>query len=61
MAWHTVKRFADAAKPEDLFIGQWQNRPSVLDDYKPHLDDRWDEGSSVRPATYSMASQGRSA
>ncbi|WP_455569141.1 ISL3 family transposase [Streptomyces hydrogenans] len=44
MAWHTVKRFADAAKPEDLFTGQWQNRPSVLDDYKPYLDDRWDEG-----------------
>jgi transposase len=44
MAWHTVKRFADAAKPEDLFTGQWQNRPSVLDDYKPYLDDRWNEG-----------------
>ncbi|MFF0887123.1 ISL3 family transposase [Streptomyces sp. NPDC003456] len=24
--------------------GQWQNRPSVLDDYKPCLDDRWSEG-----------------
>ncbi|WP_455681445.1 transposase [Streptomyces echinatus] len=44
MAWHTVKRFADAAKPEDLFTGQWQNRTSVLDDYKPHLDDRWNDG-----------------
>ncbi|MEV7996101.1 transposase [Streptomyces sp. NPDC086077] len=45
MAWHTVKRFADAAKPdEDLFTGQWQNRTSVLDDYKPYLDDRWNEG-----------------
>ncbi|MFB7168157.1 ISL3 family transposase [Streptomyces sp. NPDC056242] len=44
MAWHTVKRFADATKPEDLFTGQWQNRPSVLDDYKPYLDDRWNEG-----------------
>ncbi|MFD7704162.1 ISL3 family transposase [Streptomyces caelestis] len=44
MAWHTVKRFADAAKPEDLFTGQWQNRPSVLDDYKSYLDDRWNEG-----------------
>lgn len=44
MAWHTVKRFADAAKPEDLFTGQWQNRSSVLDDYKPYLDDRWNEG-----------------
>ncbi|MFJ4206716.1 ISL3 family transposase [Streptomyces sviceus] len=41
---HTVKRFADAAKPEDLFTGQWQNRTSVLDDYKPYLDDRWNEG-----------------
>ncbi|WPO76758.1 transposase (plasmid) [Streptomyces sp. KN37] len=41
---HLLKRFADAAKPEDLFTGQWQNRPSVLDDYKPYLDDRWDEG-----------------
>ncbi|MFG2133057.1 ISL3 family transposase [Streptomyces sp. NPDC048751] len=46
MAWHTVKRFADAAKPEDLFTGQWQNRSSVLDDYKPYLDDRWNEGST---------------
>ncbi|MFG2924260.1 ISL3 family transposase [Streptomyces sp. NPDC048305] len=46
MAWHTVKRFADAANPEDLFTGQWQNRPSVLDDYKPYLDDRWNEGAT---------------
>jgi transposase len=44
MAWHTVKRFAEASKPEDLFTGQWQNRPSVLDDYKSYLDDRWNEG-----------------
>ncbi|MFF8919478.1 ISL3 family transposase [Streptomyces sp. NPDC015032] len=44
MSWHTVKRFADAAKPEDLFTGQWQNRSSVLDDYKPYLDNRWNEG-----------------
>ncbi|WP_432173944.1 transposase [Streptomyces sp. Tue6028] len=43
-AWHTVKRFSDAPKPEDLFTGQWQNRPWVLDDYKPYLDDRWNEG-----------------
>ncbi|MES9588394.1 MULTISPECIES: transposase [unclassified Streptomyces] len=44
MSWHTVKRYADAAKPEELFTGQWQNRSSVLDDYKPYLDDRWNEG-----------------
>src|SRR5438270_7872 len=44
MTWRTVKQLADAATPEELFTGQWQNRPSVLDDYKPHLDDRWNEG-----------------
>ncbi|MFA3843879.1 VOC family protein [Streptomyces aureus] len=42
--WRTVKQFADAARPEELSTGQWQNRPSVLDDYKPYLDDRWNEG-----------------
>ncbi|MEU9558323.1 transposase [Streptomyces fumanus] len=36
-----VRRRRDA---EELFTGQWQNRPSVLDDYKPYLDDRWSEG-----------------
>ncbi|MFE1318334.1 transposase [Kitasatospora phosalacinea] len=30
--------------PEELFQGRWQGRPSVLDDYKPYLDDRWNEG-----------------
>ncbi|MEV6424929.1 ISL3 family transposase [Streptomyces sp. NPDC051662] len=37
----TVKSLADAAKPEDLFRGQWQhNRTSVLGEYKPYLDER---------------------
>ncbi|MFI5774805.1 transposase [Streptomyces sp. NPDC051658] len=44
MTSRTVKRYADAAKPEDLFTGQWQTRASVLDKYKPYLDDRWNEG-----------------
>ncbi|WP_455711435.1 ISL3 family transposase [Streptomyces hirsutus] len=45
MTHRTVKSLADAAKPEDLFHGQWQhNRTSVLDEYKPYLDERWDEG-----------------
>jgi hypothetical protein len=36
---------ADAARPEDLFRGQWQyNRTSALDEYKPYLDERWNEG-----------------
>ncbi len=44
MTWRTVKRLADAPTPEELFTGQWQNRPSVLDEYKPYLDDRWNDG-----------------
>ncbi|WP_318218610.1 ISL3 family transposase [Streptomyces sp. SCL15-6] len=45
MTHRTVKSLADAAKPEDLFRGQWQhNRTSVLDEYKPYLDERWNEG-----------------
>ncbi|MEW1912554.1 transposase [Kitasatospora sp. NPDC085895] len=44
MTYRTVKALADAVTPEDLFQGQWQSRPSVLDDYKPYLDDRWSEG-----------------
>ncbi|MEX1658453.1 transposase [Streptomyces pseudovenezuelae] len=44
MTWRPVKQLADAAAPEELFTGQRQNRPSVLDGYKPYLDDRWNEG-----------------
>lgn len=44
MTWRTVKQLAEAKAPEELFTGQCQNRPSVLDDYKPYLDDRLSEG-----------------
>ncbi|GLX19854.1 hypothetical protein Slala02_31710 [Streptomyces lavendulae subsp. lavendulae] len=44
MAYRTVQRLADAARPEDLFQGQWQNRRTKLDDFKPYLNDRWAEG-----------------
>lgn len=44
MTSRTVKRYADAAKPEDLFTGQWQTPSSVLNEYKTYLDDRWKEG-----------------
>lgn len=44
MTHRTVKRLADAAVPDDLFQGQWQNRPTILDEYKPYLDDRWNQG-----------------
>ncbi|MFF4148536.1 ISL3 family transposase, partial [Streptomyces sp. NPDC001698] len=45
MTHRTVKSLADAARPEDLFRGQWQyNRTSALDEYTPYLDDRWNQG-----------------
>ncbi|WP_438302324.1 hypothetical protein ACSHXN_00130 [Streptomyces sp. HUAS TT11] len=44
MTYRTVKILADATVPEELFRGQWQGRPSVLDEYKPYLDDRWNQG-----------------
>ncbi|OKJ03281.1 hypothetical protein AMK19_26655 [Kitasatospora sp. CB01950] len=39
-----VKALADAANPEELFRGQCQNRPSVVDDDKRYPDGRWSEG-----------------
>ncbi|MFD5192577.1 hypothetical protein ACFWMU_31385 [Streptomyces sp. NPDC058357] len=44
MSQNTVLRFSRADAPEDLFDRQWQNRTSVLDEYKIYLDDRWNEG-----------------
>ncbi|WP_218929492.1 ISL3 family transposase [Streptomyces lunaelactis] len=44
MTYRTVQRLADAAAPEDLFQGQWQNRRTKLDDFKPYLHERWAEG-----------------
>ncbi|MDX2291821.1 MULTISPECIES: ISL3 family transposase [Streptomyces] len=44
MGLNTVLRFSRATEPEQLFTGQWQSRPTKLDAYKPHLDQRWQEG-----------------
>ncbi|GHC73324.1 transposase [Streptomyces cinnamoneus] len=46
MTYRTVQRLADAATPEDLFQGQWQNRRTKFDDFKPYLPERWAEGST---------------
>ncbi|MGW2182955.1 hypothetical protein ACWCXX_33775 [Streptomyces sp. NPDC001732] len=40
MTCPTVQRLADAARPEDPFQGQWQNRRTKLDDFKPYLNER---------------------
>ncbi len=44
MGHSTVLRFAGTATPEALFTGQWQNRRTALDPYKPYLHDRWQDG-----------------
>ncbi|MFE0921208.1 hypothetical protein ACFW6M_31515 [Streptomyces nigra] len=44
MTYRTVQWLADAARPEGLFQGQWQNRQTKLDDFKPYLHERCAEG-----------------
>ncbi|MFE9645821.1 transposase [Streptomyces sp. NPDC006365] len=44
MTYRTVKQLADANAPEELFRGQWQNRPTKLDAFKPYLHQRWEDG-----------------
>lgn len=44
MTLNTILRFSRATTPEDMFTGQWQSRATKLDDYKPYLDQRWQEG-----------------
>ncbi|MET7852396.1 ISL3 family transposase [Streptomyces avermitilis] len=44
MTLNTILRFSRATTPEEMFTGQWQNRATRLDVYKPYLDQRWQEG-----------------
>ncbi|MCX5387429.1 transposase [Streptomyces sp. NBC_00083] len=44
MTYRTVQGLADAARPEELFQGQRQNRRTKLDDFKPYPHERWVEG-----------------
>ncbi|MCT9138640.1 hypothetical protein [Streptomyces violarus] len=39
---HPTEQLLNA--PEEMFTGQWQSRATRLDDYKPYIDQRWQEG-----------------
>ncbi|MEV6175350.1 ISL3 family transposase [Streptomyces sp. NPDC051954] len=44
MGLNTIMRFSRATTPEELFTGQWQNRATRPDAFKPYLDQRWQDG-----------------
>lgn len=44
MGQHTVIRYARAETADELLWGQWTNKPSAVDDFKPYLHQRWAEG-----------------
>ncbi|MFJ9248619.1 ISL3 family transposase [Streptomyces sp. NPDC101776] len=47
LARNTVRRFAQATTADELLIGKWTGRPSILDPYKPFLHQRWSEGCTT--------------
>ncbi|MEU1600102.1 hypothetical protein ABZ468_46895 [Streptomyces sp. NPDC005708] len=47
LARGTVRRLAHASDPDELLVGRWTGRTSILDPYKPYLHQRYAEGCTV--------------
>ncbi|MGW8989128.1 transposase [Streptomyces zhihengii] len=44
LARNTVRRLARATEPDELLVGRWTGRASILDPYKPNIDQRFSQG-----------------
>ncbi|MEY9937649.1 transposase [Streptacidiphilus sp. MAP5-3] len=44
LARNTVRRYAQATGTDELLVGRWTGRASILDPFKPHLDQRFAQG-----------------
>ena len=59
LAKQTVRRFCRAATVDELLAKVKDGRPSVLDDYKPYLHQRWNEGcTNVRQLHVELCDRG---
>ncbi|PPS68519.1 hypothetical protein BV882_32425 [Streptomyces sp. 46] len=47
LARHTVRRLANAATADELLVGRWTGRTSILDPCRPYMHQRWAEGCTV--------------
>ncbi|MGW4898010.1 ISL3 family transposase [Kitasatospora sp. NPDC004240] len=47
LARNTVRRLAGAQDPDELLVGRWTGRTSILDPYKPYLHQRFAEGHTI--------------
>ncbi|MFE7650498.1 hypothetical protein [Streptomyces phaeoluteigriseus] len=47
LARNTVRRLANAATADELLVGRWTGRTSILGPYRPYLHQRWAEDCTV--------------
>ncbi|MGY0063333.1 ISL3 family transposase [Streptomyces sp. LZ34] len=47
LARNTIRRFLRTATADDLLVGKWTGRTSILDPHKPYLHQRWAEGCTT--------------